>query len=199
MTMKAVARGDLHRLEFKAGDAGRDVEPGLALHADFGVPIHKSIDFLMTHPVGTADLQFGFDGIISKKIGDIAELYLNVGFRHINQPAHVSVIRLAQEIPLGFGFTVPLSARLQLVGESTAEVFAGKHTPNTTFGAEDPVDATLGIRANLGRSFSVTGGYRRPLNQFGGDKNGFAVTLNYIVLSLPTTLKRIKAIPFGSR
>src|SRR5207247_2369092 len=26
---------------------------GLAVHAHFGIPIHKSIDFLLTHPVGT--------------------------------------------------------------------------------------------------------------------------------------------------
>src|SRR5580700_2597237 len=34
MMMKAVTRSDLNRLKLKAGDAGRDVEPGLALHAD---------------------------------------------------------------------------------------------------------------------------------------------------------------------
>src|SRR5207247_5415077 len=78
---------------------------GLAVHAHFGIPIHKSIDFLLTHPVGTADLQFGFDGIVSKRLGGIAELYWNVGYRHINQPAHVSVFRLGEELPLGFGFT----------------------------------------------------------------------------------------------
>src|SRR5207247_7980617 len=77
----------------------------LAVHAHFGIPIHKSIDFLLTHPVGTADLQFGFDGIVSKRLGGIAELYWNVGYRHINQPAHVSVFRLGKELPLGFGFT----------------------------------------------------------------------------------------------
>ena len=32
--MKTVARGNLDRLELKAGDAGCDVKAGLALHAD---------------------------------------------------------------------------------------------------------------------------------------------------------------------
>jgi len=152
---------------------------GLAVHAYFGVPIHKSIDFLLTHPVGTADLQFGFDGIVSRSVGDIADLYLNAGYRHINQPAHVSVYHLAEELPLGFGITVPRTARIQFVAESTAEVFVGSHTPNTTFGAEDPVDLAIGLRAYLGRSFTVSGGYRRPLNQYGGDKNGFVLSLAY--------------------
>ena len=155
---------------------------GLAVHAHFGIPIHKSIDFLLTHPVGTADLQFGFDGIVSKRLGGIAELYWNVGYRHINQPAHVSVFRLGEELPLGFGFTIPRAARLQLVGESTAEVFVGSHTPNTTFGAEDPVDMTLGLRAQFARSFTFSAGYRRPFNQFGGDKNGFVLSLAYSYL-----------------
>ncbi len=161
----------------------RDAPLGLAVHAYFGLPIHKSIDFLLNHPVGTADLQFGFDGIVSKTIGHIAEIHWNVGYRHINQPAHVTVFRLAEELPLAFGFNVPLSARLQLMGESTAEVFIGGHTPNTTFGAGDPVDVTVGLRAHLTRSFSFTAGYQRPVNQFGGDKNGFVITLAYTHLN----------------
>ena len=151
----------------------------LALHACFGVPIHKSIDFLLTHPVGTADLQFGFDGIASMSLGDAAELHLNVGYRHINQPAHVSVFRLAEELPLGFGIRAPRHARFQFMGESTAEVFIGSHTPNTTFGPEVPVDLTLGLLGHIGRHFSVSAGYRRPLNQLGGDKNGFVLGMAY--------------------
>jgi len=152
---------------------------GLAIHSYFSVPIHKGIDFLLTHPVGSADLQFGFDGILSKSIGESAELHWNAGFRHINQPAHVSVFRLAKEVPLGFGLTIPRRHRVQLMMESTAEVFVGGHTPNTTFGPEDPVDITAGLRAQFARSFSFSAGYRRPLNQFEGDRNGFVVTLSY--------------------
>jgi hypothetical protein len=150
---------------------------GLAVHAYFGVPIHKSIDYLKTHPIGTADLQFGFFGIVSRSISDIAELTWDFGYRRINQPAHVSVFRLAEVLPLGFGFTIPKAARIQFVGESTAELFFGSHTPNTSFGAEDPVDLTLGFRAQFAGGFVLSGGYRRPLNQFGGDKNGFVLSV----------------------
>jgi hypothetical protein len=152
---------------------------GLAIRPYFDVPIHKAIAFLLTHPVGTADLQFGFDGIVSKNIGDKAELFWNAGYRHISQPAHVSVFRLAREVPLGFGFVAPRTARLQFVAESTAEVFMGAHTPNTTFGAATPIDLTVGVRGHLMHSFTVSAGYRRPVNQFGGDKNGFVLSLAY--------------------
>lgn len=174
--------------KFKIMSESSGAPVGLAVHPYLGVPIHKSIDFLMTHPVGTADLQFGFDGIVSRSIGQMAEVYWNVGYRHINQPAHVSVFRLRNEVPLGLGFTIPRAARLQLIGESTAELFVGSHTPNTSFGAEDPVDVTLGLRANLWHSFSFSVGYRRPVNQFGGDKNGFILNLAYSCSALPSWL-----------
>ncbi|HEX7358940.1 MAG TPA: hypothetical protein VF283_00475, partial [Bryobacteraceae bacterium] len=96
---------------------------GLAIRPYFDVPIHKAIHFLLTHPVGTADLQFGFDGIVSKRIGNTAELYWNAGYRHIDQPAHISIYRLAEEAPVGFGLVAPRTSRFQLVMESTAEIF----------------------------------------------------------------------------
>ena len=152
---------------------------GLAIRPYLDVPIHKAINFLLTHPVGTADLQFGFDGIVSKRIGDAVELYWNAGYRRINQPAHVSIIRLAEEMPLGFGLVAPVTKRIQFVAESTAEVFLGADTPNTTFGPEDPVDVTVGFRGQFARKLSFSAGYRRPLNQFSGDKNGFVMSLAY--------------------
>ena len=174
----SVSLGGKYRILSESGGA----PASLAVHAYFGIPIHKSIDFLMTHPVGTADLQFGFDGIVSKTLGKKAELHWNAGYRRINQPAHVSVFRLAEVLPLGLGFTAPRATRLQFMGELTAEIFVGSHTPNATFGAADPVDLALGFRAQFTRSLSFSAGYRRPLNQFGGDKNGFVLNLAYSAL-----------------
>lgn len=152
---------------------------GLAARFHLDVPIRKSIDYMLTHPTGTADLQFGLDGILSKNIGEFAELYWNAGYRWVNQPAHVSIVRLADEVPLGFGWVAPRNRRVQLVGELTAEVFVGSHTPNTTFGAEDPVDLTVGFRTAVLPRLRLSAGYRRLLNQSGRDKNGFVVTLAY--------------------
>ena len=151
----------------------------IAVRPYFDLPIHKAIAFLETHPVGTADLQGGFDGIVSRDVGDLAELILNAGYRYVSQPAHISVYRLASDVPLGFALVLPRSARMQLVAEANADIFVGSRTPNTTFGAEDPVDLTFGPRATFGRRFTICAGYRRPLNQFGGDKNGFVVSLGY--------------------
>ncbi len=153
---------------------------GLAVRPYFDLPVHKAIAFLETHPVGTADLQGGVDGIVSRSIGEWAELSLNAGYRYISQPAHTSVFRLSKDVPLGFGIMIPRSARLQLIAESTADVFVGAHTPNTTFNPQDPVDLTVGLRGGLTRRFSFSAGYRRPLNQFGGDKNGLVMSLGFV-------------------
>jgi hypothetical protein len=153
---------------------------GVALRAHFDVPIRKGIDNLLAHPTSTADLQFGFDGIVSRNIGEIAGIHLNAGYKHINQPVHVSIVQLSDEAPLAFGWNVPQSGRVQFIGEVTAEVFIGAHTANTTFGAADPVDMTLGFRAGSFHGVRLTAGYRRPLNQFGGDKNGFVVNAGFV-------------------
>jgi len=150
---------------------------GLAVRSHFEIPIRKAIEYQMQHPTGTADLQFGFDAILSRSMGNLGEVYWNGGYRHIAQPVHVSVVRLAHETPLALGWNMPRNGRLQFVGETTAEVFIGSHTPNTSFDAADPVDLTLGFRAAVLPQLILTGGYRRPLNQFGGDKNGFVVSL----------------------
>lgn len=147
----------------------------LAVRGHFDVPIRKGIDYLLAHPVGTADLQYGFDGLLSRNIGEIAALYWNVGYRHIDQPVHVSVVQLADEAPLGFGWNMPRTGRIQFAGETTAEVFIGSRTPNTSFGAEDPVDVTLGLRFEVVPRIVLSAGYRRPVNQYGGDKNGFVI------------------------
>lgn len=152
---------------------------GFAVRPYVDVPVHKAVAFLLTHPVGTADLQVGFDGIVSRSIGDAAELYWNAGYRHISQPAHASVFRLAGVVPLGFGLALPRTARLQLIAESTAEVFVGNHTPNTTAGPGTPVDVTIGFRAYLPCSFSLSAGYRRPVNQPADGKTGFVVSFGY--------------------
>jgi Carboxypeptidase regulatory-like domain/TonB-dependent Receptor Plug Domain len=174
------AAGDLlFGLKIRILSESKGAAFGLAIRPYFDLPIHKAITFLETHPVGTADLQGGFDGIVSRSIGGIAELSLNAGYRYVSQPAHVSVFHLSEDVPLGFGVTIPRSARIQFVAESTADVFVGAHTPNTTFGPQDPVDLTVGFRGSFARKFSFSAGYRRPVNQFGGDKNGFVMSLGF--------------------
>jgi hypothetical protein len=89
-------------------------------------------------------------------------------------------IQAVNETPRGFGWNIPTTSRIQFVGEATAEVFVGGHTPNTTFGAEDPVDLTGGLRFDVSPRVILRAAYRRPVNQYGGDKNGFVVSASFV-------------------
>jgi hypothetical protein len=156
----------------------RDAPLGLAVHSYFGIPIHKGIEYVMRHPVGTADLHFGVDLIASKDIGETVQIHWNAGFRHISQPAHASVFRLSDELPLGVGIVIPRDSRIHLMIESTAEVFVGSHTPNTTSGPADPVDVTAGLRMKVERALTVNAGYQRQI-QSGSRRHGFIFGLSY--------------------
>ncbi|HEX7361024.1 MAG TPA: hypothetical protein VF283_11105, partial [Bryobacteraceae bacterium] len=59
------------------------------------------------------------------------------------------------------------------------EIFVGAHTPDTTFGPEDPLDVTVGMRGRVIRGVSLSAGYRRLVNQSGGNRNGFVISLGY--------------------
>jgi hypothetical protein len=164
--------------KYKVLSQSRSMPLNLAAHSYFSVPIHKAIDYLMTHPVGTADLHFGVDVIASRNIAETADIYWNAGFRHISQPAHASVFRLSDELPLGIGFSIPSSGRIHFVAESVAQVFIGSHTPARTFGPADPVEVAAGLRINVVAPVDLSVAYQR-LVQSGGNNNGFVVSLSF--------------------
>jgi hypothetical protein len=164
--------------KYKVLTQSRSTPLSLAAHSYFSVPIHKAIDYLMTHPVGTADLHFGVDVIASRNIAETADIYWNAGFRHISQPAHASVFRLSDELPLGIGFSIPSSGRIHFVVESVAQVFVGSHTPARTFGPADPVEVAAGVRMNLTDPVHFSIAYERPA-QGGRNNNGFILSLSF--------------------
>ena len=63
--------------------------------------------------------------------------------------------------------------------EYTGVIFTGVRglsTPNTTFGARDPVDGVWGFRLYMMKNIAVDLGYRYMLNLKGlNDRNGFVV------------------------
>lgn len=152
---------------------------GLSFRGYAVIPTHRATAFLLNRPVQTGDWSFGSDIILSKYVGDIAELDLNAGYRAYQGPGESRQIQLSDEVPLGFGITIPRKTRLQVMAEVNADVFVGDHTPSTSFGPRDPVDGTIGFRAWLTKSLALSGGYRHPFNQTGGDKNGFIADLSY--------------------
>lgn len=152
---------------------------GLGVHTYMTIPTRRSVAFLLERPTQTGDWQFGSDVLVSKNIGDILGLTWNAGFRRIQSPDGGRSVLLSDVVPLNFGLTLPRTTRLQFVEEINADLFVGARTNNTSFGAEDPVDLTMGFRASLTRYIGLSAGYRLPLSHFGGDKNGFVINLTY--------------------
>lgn len=150
---------------------------GLRVYAD--IPTHRSANYLLARPTQTGDWQFGFDALASKNVGDLVGLYWNAGFRKVQDPDNGRIVNLSNVMPLSFGFTFPRTTRIQLVEELTADLLVGEKTPNTSFGAEDALDITVGFRLFLNRYLSLSGGLRVPLSQFGDDKHGFVANLAY--------------------
>ncbi len=132
----------------------------------------------------------GFDLLLSKNAGDVAGLNFNAGYGFFANPGHEgqTLVGPRNVIPLGFGINVPRTSRFQVLGELTAEAFVGGGTPNSTFGAASPIDGTIGFRAYPWPWLHFSAGYRHNLNQDGGDKNGFVVTLG-------ATRVPVKAVP----
>ncbi len=152
---------------------------GLAFRGYASIPTHRSANFLLSRPTQTGDWIFGSDVILSKYVRDIAEVDFNVGFRGIQSPAESRQMVLSDEVPIGFGIAIPRKTRIQVLAEVNADIFVGSHTPVTTIDARDPVDGTIGFRAWLTKGLSLSGGYRHPFNQSGGDKNGFIADLTF--------------------
>ena len=157
------------------GKLGRTVRAGFTPY--FSVPIHKGIDFLMTHSLlGTADLQFGLDGPPQ----ELREWQMFTGTR--------ATCTLASPLtPVCFGFEMRYlsvlvsphrSGRVRLIAESTAEVFIGEHTPNSTAGSQNPVDITVGAQISIAESVVIGGGYRRLVNQAAGNRDGFVLSFS---------------------
>jgi len=143
------------------------------------IPTHRSAQFLLMRPTQTGDWQFGSDVLVSKSIRDTARLFWNVGFRRLQSPDNGRAVLLSDIVPIRMAVVAPLDTRIQFVAEGTADLFVGTRTPNTSFGAEDPLDLTFGFRAFLTRYLHLSAGYRRNVNQGGSDKNGFVFLVGY--------------------
>jgi len=143
------------------------------------IPTRRSIETLRESPSQSGAWVFGSDFLLAKTVGNMADLYLNAGFRGHDSPDGGRVVTLSDVVPLSFAFTLPRDTRIQMIHEYTAELLVGSKTANTTHGAEDVMDYTVGLRAYINRYVNFSAGYRTPLNQSGGDKNGFVFQLGY--------------------
>lgn len=87
-------------------------------------------------------------------------------------------LQQADQLQVGAGFLMFPGKRFQVVSEYSGLIFLGNATPNTTFGARDPVDSLTGLRFYFIKHLALDVGYRYNLNLSSDkDRNGFEAKL----------------------
>jgi len=107
----------------------------------------------------------------------------NFGYEFTTNPRSggVSEVTLADQIHMGTGFILFPAKRLQFMSEYNGLVFAGAATPDTTFGARNPVDGIWGARFYILPQLAVSAGYRYMLNLNGlNNRSGFVINLGIL-------------------
>jgi hypothetical protein len=153
----------------------------LSFRNDFILPTQTGLSGLL--PNGTQSGQFNdaFTVAVSKTWNWLL-LTGNAGYRFTRDPRDNGRILLnqADQVHLGAGAVVFPKRRVQLMTEYTGVIFVGTATPNTTFGARDPVDGVWGVRLYATKNVALDVGYRYLLNQRDkdhDDRHGFVIKL----------------------
>ncbi|MFY9585332.1 MAG: hypothetical protein WAR21_12665, partial [Candidatus Acidiferrales bacterium] len=155
----------------------------LGLRNDFFIPTRRSLVNLLRNGTQTGQFGYGFMLSLSKTWSNAATLTFNGGYRFTRDPRSNGVIamNLADQARIGAGLLLFPQSRIQPMVESTGLIFVGTATPNSTFGARDPVDVVAGFRLYPWRSVALDLGYRYMANlKNAEDRHGFVVKLGAV-------------------
>jgi outer membrane protein OmpA-like peptidoglycan-associated protein len=161
----------------------------LSVRNDFIFPTWGNLQRLLDN--GTQSGQFNdmVSLAVSKQWSNIITATWDVGYRFTRDPRGLGsdhVVNMADQFRTGAGFILFPESRIQPMAEYTAVVFTGLKaytTPNTTFGARDPVDGVWGLRMYPWKNVAFDLGYRYmlnlkdPNNDHQGFRHGFVVKL----------------------
>jgi outer membrane protein OmpA-like peptidoglycan-associated protein len=155
----------------------------LSVRNDFIFPTWGNLQRLLDN--GTQSGQFNdmVSLAVSKKWSNVITATWDVGYRFTRDPRLGAdhVLNMATQLRTGAGFISFPESRIQPMVEYTAVVFTGLKaytTPDTTFGARDPVDAVWGLRMYPWKNLAFDVGYRYMLNlQGANDRHGFVVKI----------------------
>jgi len=117
-------------------------------------------------------------GTVSKRWNNVLTASLTGGYVFLRDPRNSAggpAFNMAGQFKTGTGFIFLPESRIQPMMEYTATVFNGG-TPDTTFGARDPVDGVWGVRVYPWKNVAFDAGYRYMLNLKNlNDRNGFVI------------------------
>ncbi len=145
---------------------------------DFIFPTRTQLTDLLDNGTQSGQFNYAVTLSLSKTWSNAATLTTNWGYRVTRDPRSNGAHALTQadQVRLGAGLVFFPQSRLQVLQEYTGVIFVGSATPNTTFGARDPVDGVWGVRLYPWRSVALDVGYRYMLNlRDVHDRHGFVV------------------------
>src|SRR5579872_127276 len=155
----------------------------VSLRNDVYIPTWGNINRLLND--GTQSGQFNdmISMAISKQWGNAVTATWDAGVRFTRDPRlnDAPLFNMADQFRTGAGFIFLPESRFQPMVESSALVYIGhrnQQTPDTTFGARDPVDGVFGFRVYVIKKIAFDIGYRYMLNLNGAhDRHGFVVKM----------------------
>jgi outer membrane protein OmpA-like peptidoglycan-associated protein len=150
---------------------------------DFIIPTQSSLSDLLDTQGQTGEFNFAINTALSKTFKNTVLATFNWGYRFTRDPEFggVKAFEQADQMRVGVGFLFWPERRFQLMSEYSGLIFVGDSTPNTSFGARDPLEIIAGVRMYPWRNVAVDLGYRNAANlKAHGDRNGFVVKIGMV-------------------
>jgi hypothetical protein len=152
----------------------------LSLRNDFDIPTVTSLTNLLDNGTQTGTFNDQLAMALSRNWGRTVTVTANFGYLFTPDPTSggVTEFHQADQFLAGVGVIVFPRSRIQVMEETDGVVFVGRHTPDMTFGARDPVAGVWGLRFYLNNAIAVDAGYRYMLNLSNAvDRSGFIVKI----------------------
>jgi outer membrane protein OmpA-like peptidoglycan-associated protein len=152
----------------------------VSLRNDLIVSSRSSITSLLANGTLGSPLSDLVSLAVSKQWSNVITTTLNLGYWRGTSPkdfANQNAFLMADQFRTSAGILLFPNSRFQPMSEYSAVLFRGG-TPDTTFGARDPVDEVVGLRMYPWKYIAVDLGYRAMLNlnQL-NDRHGFVIKL----------------------
>jgi len=154
----------------------------LSVRNDFILSTRTDLAKLLANGTQGSPLSDMVSIALSKQWGNVVTATYNFGFLFTRDPRDSSgnaLFHMADQVRTSAGLIFLPESRFQPMMEYTGVVFTtsgGQSTPDTTFGARDPVDGVWGFRLYATKNLALDLGYRYMLNLRDlNDRNGFVV------------------------
>ncbi len=165
----------------------RGAPVSLSIRNDAIIPTRYTINVLLGNGTQTGAFADMVMVAASHNFGNLITLVGNFGYLITRDPRSggTADLTLADQIHGGGGFILFPAKRIQFMSEYNGLVFVGAATPNTTFGARDPVDGIWGLRFYILPQMAINAGYRYMLNLTNAvDRNGFVIKRGHRELAI---------------